>query len=100
MTWRPVYLLHARARCCAFGTGIDPHRRFISSSHALHFPNPTIASILARPRLGDDQEYQRITVAASVRTVRNQKLRSFVELGDGSTVESLQAVLEPHHAKG
>lgn len=35
-----------------------------------------------------------------VRTIRNQKLRSFVEVGDGSTVYPLQAVLEPLQAKG
>ena len=103
MTGRPIGTRHARARFFVFATGIDPidpYRRFLSTSHARHFSTPTIASLVARTPVGNDQESRRITVAGFVRTVRNQKLRSFVEIGDGSTVESLQAVLEPHQAKG
>lgn len=100
MEWRPVCAFHARARCSAFGLRIDPHRRFIFTCHALRVANPNIASLLARPQLSNDQEGQRVVVTGFVRTVRNQKLRSFVEIGDGSAAKSLQAVLEPHQAKG
>lgn len=98
--WRPVCAFYARARCSAFGLRIDPHRRFIFTCHALRVSNPNIASLLARPPLSDDQESQHVVVTGFVRTVRNQKLRSFVEIGDGSTATPLQAVLDPHQAKG
>lgn len=100
MKWRPVCAFYARARCCAFGCRLDPHRRFIFTCHALRISNPNIASLLTHPRLSDDHNSQRVVVTGFVRTVRNQKQRSFVEIGDGSTAESLQAVLEPHQAKG
>lgn len=62
--------------------------------------NPSIASILAlRPDPNAPQRTQ-VTVAGFVRTIRNQKQRSFVELGDGSTVHALQAVVPPSHTKG
>lgn len=62
--------------------------------------NPSIASVLAlRPDPNGPQRTQ-VTVAGFVRTIRNQKQRSFVELGDGSTVYALQAVVPPSHAKG
>ena len=62
--------------------------------------NPSIAAVLASPPSTESQPRQQITVVGFVRTVRNQKLRSFVAVGDGSTVHPLQAVLEPLHAKG
>ncbi|SLM33553.1 asparaginyl-trna synthetase [Lasallia pustulata] len=58
------------------------------------------SSILALPPVTEGHEPLDITVLASVRTVRNQKKRSFVELGDGSTIHSLQAVLEPSQCRG
>ena len=62
--------------------------------------NPSVASVLAlRPDSNGPQRTQ-VTVAGFVRTIRNQKQRSFVELGDGSTIYALQAVVPPSHAKG
>ncbi|KAF6218560.1 hypothetical protein HO133_005910 [Letharia lupina] len=59
--------------------------------------SPNVATILATPpRHGGHV----ITVEGSIRTIRNQKQRSFVELGDGSTAYSLQAVLDPQLAEG
>ena len=58
--------------------------------------SPSIATILASPPKGDAET---ITAVGSVRTVRNQKQRSFVEIGDGSTVHSLQALLQPAQAE-
>ena len=63
------------------------------------FPTVTanIATVLATPpRHGGHA----ITVEGSIRTIRNQKQRSFAELGDGSTAHSLQAVLDPQLAQG
>lgn len=58
---------------------------------------PNVATILATPpRHG----CHAITVEGSIRTIRNQKQRSFVELGDGSTVYTLQAVLDSQLAEG
>lgn len=66
--------------------------------------NPSVASVLAlRPDpngLGGRPQRTQVTVAGFVRTIRNQKQRSFVELGDGSTLYALQAVVSPSHAKG
>lgn len=62
--------------------------------------SPSIASVLALPPLTEGHDPHDITISASVRTVRNQKKRSFVELGDGSTIHSLQAVLEPSQCHG
>ena len=100
MEWRPVCAFYAWARCSAVWVRIDPHRRFIFTCHALRVSHPSIASLLARSPSCDDRESQRVVVTGFVRTVRNQKLRSFVEIGDGSSTKSLQAVLEPHQAKG
>lgn len=41
-----------------------------------------------------------ISVLGTVRTVRNQKRISFAAIGDGSTTQSLQVVLEPVQAEG
>lgn len=64
--------------------------------------NPSVASVLAlRPDSnGGGPQRTQVTVAGFVRTIRNQKQRSFVELGDGSTLYALQAVVSPSHAKG
>ncbi len=64
--------------------------------------NPSVASVLAlRPDPnGAGPQRTQVTVAGFVRTIRNQKQRSFVELGDGSTLYALQAVVSPSHAKG
>lgn len=70
------------------------HMRRLS---AIPTAGPNVATILATPpRLGGHA----ITIEGSIRTIRNQKQRSFVELGDGSTAYSLQAVLDPRLAEG
>ncbi len=69
----------------------------LRASSTLRRSNPNIANILAAPPAFDEQV---VTAAGSVRTVRNQKYRSFVELGDGSTTQTLQAVLDPAQAVG
>ncbi|MCJ1475086.1 asparaginyl-tRNA synthetase [Lambiella insularis] len=57
-----------------------------------------IASILALPPLDEDKPPRRVEVTGHVRTIRNQKRHSFVEIGDGSTIHSLQALLDPSQA--
>ena len=73
----------------------------VSLRHAssLTSRDQSIATILATdPACGEP--LQRTRVVGTVRTIRNQKRRSFVEIGDGSTSHSLQALLEPHQARG
>ncbi len=59
-----------------------------------------IASILALTETGGGEYSRPIEIVAHVRTIRKQKRRSFVELGDGSTTVSLQALLDPNLADG
>lgn len=67
------------------------------SSSALRVSNRSIADLLAiAPSIADNQ----VTAFGSVRTVRKQKHHAFVEVGDGSTIHTLQAILEPPQAEG
>lgn len=64
---------------------------------ALPTASANIATILATPpRHGGHA----ITAEGSIRTIRNQKQCSFVDLGDGSTAYPLKAVLDPQLAQG
>lgn len=53
-------------------------------------------SIAATLRDGADAE--KVSVTGWVRSVRRQKRVAFAVVGDGSTVDSLQAVLKPEDA--
>ncbi|KAI4204707.1 MAG: hypothetical protein LQ350_001022 [Teloschistes chrysophthalmus] len=72
-------------------------RRTGSTTTNLRLPN--ISSALAL-RTHHDEQNTAIEVAGSVRTVRKQKSRAFLSIGDGSTVDVLQAVLHPDQAQG
>ncbi|KAL8917064.1 MAG: hypothetical protein Q9208_008180 [Pyrenodesmia sp. 3 TL-2023] len=74
----------------------NPGRRSLSSAPRIL---PTVASVLAL-RTIDSHEDTAIQVAGSVRTIRKQKLRAFLEIGDGSTVHGLQVLLTPDQAYG
>lgn len=74
-----------------------PWRRNNASTTNLRLPN--IHSALAL-RTRHDQQTTAIEVAGSVRSVRKQKSRAFLAIGDGSTVHVLQAVLHPDQAQG
>ena len=67
--------------------------RTLSTSSA----DPNIATLIKTPPK-DSREL--ITAKGWVRTVRKQKRMTFVEIGDGSTPETLQAVLNPLQAEG
>ncbi|MCJ1404717.1 asparaginyl-tRNA synthetase [Xylographa trunciseda] len=60
--------------------------------------NLSVANILALPPLSEDQTPRKIVVTGHIRTIRKQKRHSFVELGDGSTIHTLQALLDPPQA--
>ena len=69
------------------------------------YPERNIASLLARSpasaSLGVEQSSGgTIRVNGFVRTVRKQKRVAFAAVGDGSSLESLQVVLNPEQAEG
>ncbi len=96
MVWRlPRLSYHETRRRIPIPDTLRP-QRYIST---LSSRDENIASILAQepPAAGP---VDTILVTGTVRTVRKQKRRSFLEIGDGSTSRPLQAVLEPHQAEG
>lgn len=71
--------------------------RYVST---LSSRDESIAAALAKEPDATTGSNNTIRVTGSVRTIRKQKQRCFLEIGDGSTSRPLQAILEPHHAKG
>lgn len=101
MRWRSLRQLnlHVRHPRPSFSTGVA--RRHLSKHATLNNSNNNnnnIASILALSPIADGFAQRKVEVTAHIRTIRNQKRHSFVELGDGSTIHSLQAVLSPSQA--
>ena len=72
-------------------------RRSFSKGHVV---NRNIASVLDAARSGSQPFERTVEVSGHVRTIRNQKRLSFAKIGDGSTTEDLQVILEPVQAKG
>ncbi|KAK5002029.1 asparaginyl-tRNA synthetase, partial [Cryomyces antarcticus] len=62
--------------------------------------HPNIASILEGSTASTTYKDQPIRVDGFVRTVRKQKRVAFAAIGDGSSLEPLQAVLKPEQAEG
>ena len=110
MRWTPSRL----PRCCSqnrcpnytartashnASTLTPQHQHQGQHQHQHQHRHQDIATVLNRK---PDQygTLQPTRVIGTVRTIRNQKRRSFVEIGDGSTSRSLQALLEPHQAEG
>lgn len=95
MLWQPQRLTRSPSQLCGLGGGkarLLQHGVVRRLSH-----HPSIATILATPPTAHGEI---ITAVGSVRTIRNQKQRSFVEIGDGSTVHPVQALLRPAQAQG
>ena len=59
-----------------------------------------VASILALSTSAETKATHYVQVIGHVRTVRKQKYRSFVEIGDGSTIYTIQAMLDSSQAEG
>ncbi|KAI9745879.1 MAG: asparaginyl-tRNA synthetase [Claussenomyces sp. TS43310] len=55
----------------------------------------SVATLLESP----PPEGKNVTVAGFVRSIRNQKTRSFLSIGDGTSLEPLQALLSPNQAQ-
>jgi asparaginyl-tRNA synthetase len=71
------------------------------SQRTLHSSAPTtkaslsVAELLDTPPAAPDN----VIVNGFVRSVRNQKNRSFASIGDGSSLEPLQALLTPQQGQ-
>ena len=94
ITWRYIRLSPLSSRPATTFPPTHVHIRLRSTCPTA---SSNIATILATP---PGHGGHTITVEGSIRTIRNQKQRSFVELGDGSTAFPLQAVLDPQLAEG
>ena len=68
-----------------------PKRCFTTSRAALE--RATFAELLAQ-----DEEAKNVDVYGWVRSLRKQKKIAFAAVGDGSTLDPLQAVLKPEDA--
>lgn len=79
-----------RRRRCDFRS--LERRRLFSTSRA-HLERVNVARLLSRPTEADS-----VDVYGWVRSLRRQKKVAFAAIGDGSTLDPLQAVLKPEHA--
>jgi hypothetical protein len=70
------------------------HSRYHSSVSGSPSPNLSVAKLLATP--ADDGERE---VFGFVRSIRKQKTRAFASIGDGTSLEPLQAMLTPAQAQ-
>jgi asparaginyl-tRNA synthetase len=74
---------------------ISSTRRQFTTSRVHLLQKVGIANLLHQNALSSDQQIQ---VNGWIRSVRKQKRIAFVALGDGSTIDSIQAVLKPEQA--
>jgi hypothetical protein len=86
---RPQYLAK-----CVRQTLVQARAFSISSQLQASTPS-SIANLLERPPTNAEN----ITVNGFVRSIRNQKTRSFASIGDGSSLQPLQALLTPEQAQ-
>lgn len=100
MLWRlsrhPRLLQSGRACPPLRLSGCQPPRTHLSTTAE---SLPTVASVFA-VRTDDDKKPTVVEVVGAVRTIRKQKHHAFLEIGDGSSVHSLQAVLKPDQVQG
>jgi len=69
-------------------------RNFSSARDAAPLP-PSVAHLLATP----PPDPSNVVVNGFIRSLRSQKQRAFASIGDGSSLEPLQAILTPEQAK-
>ena len=97
MRWKLLRFPHDGTRGRIPIPGLYRPRRSVST---LSSKDESIAAILAREPSEETGQVVPILVTGSVRTVRKQKRHCFLEIGDGSTSRTLQAILEPQLAEG
>jgi asparaginyl-tRNA synthetase len=100
--FRPCFLRRNRGTAAATAQATSPCRFRCSStfypSNIAELLRPSPSQLLsARPSPSDGQS---LTVNGYVRTVRKQKRIAFAAIGDGSTLQTVQAVLPPQLAEG
>ena len=93
MQWQPLAVSRLRTRWPLTGLPVPTVGRSLSHRGVA---SRSVAEILQLPQTGDSYE---VTVKGSVRTVRRHKYVAFVELGDGSTIYTLQALLRVRQAQ-
>ena len=112
MPWRlrpicalsPSFARIAGPRQCCRTPKLTFACRYKSSASAADLPasarhdQPSIAAILDGAE-NAHRDGKDVTVAGNVRTIRNQRHRSFLKLGDGSTIHELQAILDPSQSQ-
>lgn len=81
------------AQCVTRTLNIACTKRVFSTSRVHLQHKVRIANLLERDASSDQVE-----VNGWVRSVRKQKRIAFAALGDGSTIDSIQAVLKPEQA--
>ncbi|SMY29046.1 unnamed protein product [Zymoseptoria tritici ST99CH_1A5] len=82
-----------RSASCAIPTIEAACKRPLSTSRALRQHQINIADLLQR-----NAESESVKVNGWIRSVRKQKRVAFAAVGDGSTIDPLQAVLKPDQA--
>ncbi|TAQ85374.1 hypothetical protein B7494_g6303 [Chlorociboria aeruginascens] len=87
-------MIQPRISRCIQGALHHSRRKHTSSQHA---NAPLSVSRLLETQPIDPEN---ITINGFVRSIRNQKLRSFAAIGDGSSLRPLQALLTPQQAQG
>lgn len=92
--------LHRPYHRYTYSIGFLEKRRPNRYASTLGSSDESIATILAKEPGTTTGSDNIIRVTGSVRTIRKQKHRCFLEIGDGSTSRPLQAILEPQHAEG
>ncbi len=72
----------------------------VASSHGRRLYHSSGSSCLTVAKLLDSPaSEENVTVNGFIRSIRNQKARSFVVIGDGTSLEPLQALLTPAQAQ-
>jgi hypothetical protein len=88
-------LQHAGCRVSQHNAAIIHARRYIGSSG----PTSTVAQLLRLDASSQPPEDGLVTLNGFVRTVRKQKRVAFAAIGDGTSLDAVQAVLTIEQAK-
>jgi asparaginyl-tRNA synthetase len=98
---RPQHLLRNRGAALPYAHALSLCRPRCSStfcpSNITELLRPPPSTISPQQTLQDNET---LTINGYVRTVRKQKRIAFAAIGDGSTLQTVQAVLPPQLAEG
>ncbi|KAL6709538.1 asparaginyl-tRNA synthetase [Coniothyrium glycines] len=103
MNWlRPVPRTISRARSAIAGRRIASPSciRYTSTRHPASIAELLRPSLSASNTPDTPKEGSSLTISGYVRTIRKQKRVAFAAIGDGSTLQTVQAVLAPQLADG